>query len=284
MLVNMNEIMEIAEKTEIAIAAFNVPTLEMVRGVIHAAETLKLPVIIQHTEGHSKFITLEEIAPIMLRYAKEASVPVCVHLDHGATLDECVRAIKSGFTSVMFDASTKSFEDNVIETKKVVELAHAMGVSVEAELGHMLNSSIGAGEARSEATELYQYTEVDKAKKFINETNVDTLAIAVGTMHGIYLTKPVLNLARIKEIKDVVKIPLVLHGGSGLSDSDYKTAIRNGIRKINYYTYMNKAAGSAIADTINQNDAFTFFDEYSMLATDAVYKDATRIIKKFANI
>ncbi len=284
MLVTMNEIMDIAESKKIAIAAFNVPTLDMVRGVIQAAEELNLPVIIQHTEGHAKYITLEEIAPIMIRYAKEASVPVCVHLDHGVTLEECVRAIKSGFTSVMYDASTKTFEENISETRKVVELAHAFGVSVEAELGHMLNSSIGASEARGKATTSYRYTEVTEAQTFIDETGVDTLAIAVGTMHGIYLEKPVLNLNRVKEIKDQVKIPLVLHGGSGLADEDYKTAINNGIRKINYYTYMNTSAGKSVADQVKKDDDLRFYDEYTLLATKAIKNDALNIMKKFANV
>lgn len=282
MLVNMNKIMELAEKSSIAIAAFNVPSLEMVRGVISAAEELQLPVIIQHTEGHSKYITLEEIAPIMIRYAKEASIPVCVHLDHGATYEECMRAIKCGFTSVMYDASTKAFEENVAETKRVVETAHAFGVTVEAELGHMLNSEIGAGEARATTTESYQYTDVDMAERFVKETGVDTLAIAVGTVHGIYIEKPVLNLERVKEIKERVNIPLVLHGGSGLSDTDYATAIENGIRKINYYTYMNNAAGKAIAEKVKVDDEFTFFDEYMELAKDAIYHDAKKMMRKFS--
>lgn len=284
MLVTLKEVLAIAEEKEIAIGAFNTPTLEMVRGVIRAAEALNMPVIIQHTQGHSNFIDLEDIGPIMLHYAKKASVPVCVHLDHGDQFDDCVRAMKLGFTSVMYDASAKDFEVNVKETAEIVKIAKALGVSVEAELGHMLNSTIGAGEGRGAIDKAYSYTDPKQALEFVERTQVDCLAVAVGTVHGIYIEKPVLNLERVKEIKDEVKIPLVLHGGSGLTNEEYEVAIKNGIRKINYYTYMNKACGERLVKLCDGSQDYTFFDELSNEVIDAVQENIEHAIKTFANI
>lgn len=284
MLVTLKEVLAIAEEKEIAIGAFNTPTLEMVRGVIRAAEALNMPVIIQHTQGHSNFIDLEDIGPIMLHYARKASVPVCVHLDHGDQFDDCVRAMKLGFTSVMYDASAKDFEVNVKETAEIVKIAKALGVSVEAELGHMLNSTIGAGEGRGAIDKAYSYTDPKQALEFVERTQVDCLAVAVGTVHGIYIEKPVLNLERVKEIKDEVKIPLVLHGGSGLTNEEYEVAIKNGIRKINYYTYMNKACGERLVKLCDGSQDYTFFDELSNEVIDAVQENIEHAIKTFANI
>ena len=282
MLVTLKEILSIAQQQNIAIGAFNVPTLEMIRGVIEAAETLQLPVIIQHTQGHSNFIDLEDIGPIMLHYAKKASVPVCVHLDHGNEFEDCVKAMKLGFTSVMFDGSTKDFDTNVSQTQEIVKIAKSLGVSVEAELGHMLNSSIGAGEGRSEIDSPYQYTDPDQAKDFVNKTQVDCLAVAIGTVHGIYLEKPVLNLDRAREISDAIQIPLVMHGGSGLSISEYQTAITNGVRKINYYTYMNKHAAESLKNYFDKNEEYVFFDTISSLAIESIKQDIMNAMKIFA--
>lgn len=282
MLVTLKEVLSIAQQKEIAIGAFNVPTLEMVRGVIAAAESLSLPVIIQHTQGHSNFIDLEDIGPIMIHYAKKATVPVCVHLDHGDKFEDCVRAMKLGFTSVMFDGSSKDFQSNVNETKEIVKIAASLGVSVEAELGHMLNSTIGAGEGRTASSTPYQYTDPHQALDFVNQTNVDCLAVAVGTVHGIYVEKPVLNLERVKEIHDIIKLPLVMHGGSGLSVEEFQTAIKNGVRKINYYTYMNKAAAEGIQDYYSKNHEYVFFDEVSTIAINAIKNDISKAMKIFS--
>lgn len=283
MLVNLNEIFRIAEEKEIAIGAFNAPTLEMVRGVIAAAEKNDLPVILQHTEGHNKFISMEEISNIMLFYANRAKVPVCVHLDHGTSYEDCKRAIELGFTSVMFDGSMYNYETNIELTQKVVKIAHEHNVSVEAELGPMLNSTIGAGEGINYLSSEYRYTEVSEASDFVNLTNVDCLAIAVGTMHGIYVEKPKLNLNRIKEIKDSIHLPLVLHGGSGLEIQEYVTAVKNGIRKINYYTYMNCAGGNQAKKFIEGSSNYIFFDELSLSVTKAIENEVNDFIRIISN-
>ena len=199
MLVTMKEILEDAKEKKYAVGAFNVPNLESIQAVISAAEELNVPVIIQHAEVHENLITMQEIGPIMLDYARRASVPVCVHLDHGASFDLCVQAIRLGFTS-----------------------AHAVGAGVEAELGHIFTSAVGGGEGRGAvgaedfASLEDCYTDPDTAKAFVEGTGVDALAISFGTTHGVYLTEPKLDLNRITEIKNKIDIPFVMHGGSGV--------------------------------------------------------------------
>ncbi|WP_413537654.1 class II fructose-bisphosphate aldolase [Enterococcus malodoratus] len=288
MLVTLSELLKDAKEGQYAVGAFNVPNLEAIRGVIQAAEELNSPVILQHAEVHENLIGLEEIGPIMLQYARAAKVPVAVHLDHGATFEMCVKAIRMGFTSVMYDASSKEYEVNLAESKEIVKIAHAAGVSVEAELGHIFTSAVGGGEGRgSDSSEDYEdledvYTDPDLAKVFVEETGVDCLAIGFGTVHGIYLKEPKLDLNRISQIKEKIDVPFVMHGGSGVSEENYRIAIKNGICKINYYTYMNKAAGKAVQEDVkNTSGDAVFFDELSLSATAAMKDNAKSAMKIF---
>lgn len=288
MLVTLSELLKDAKEGQYAVGAFNVPNLEAIRGVIQAAEELNSPVILQHAEVHENLIGLEEIGPIMLQYARAAKVPVAVHLDHGATFEMCVKAIRMGFTSVMYDASSKEYEVNLAESKEIVKIAHAAGVSVEAELGHIFTSAVGGGEGRgSDSSEDYEdledvYTDPDLAKAFVEETGVDCLAIGFGTVHGIYLKEPKLDLNRISQIKEKIDVPFVMHGGSGVSEENYRIAIKNGICKINYYTYMNKAAGKAVQEDMkNTSGDAVFFDELSLSATAAMKDNAKAAMKIF---
>lgn len=288
MLVTLSELLKDAKEGQYAVGAFNVPNLEAIRGVIQAAEELDSPVILQHAEVHENLIGLEEIGPIMLQYARAAKVPVAVHLDHGATFEMCVKAIRMGFTSVMYDASSKEYEVNLAESKEIVKIAHATGVSVEAELGHIFTSAVGGGEGRgSDSSEDYEdledvYTDPDLAKVFVEETGVDCLAIGFGTVHGIYLKEPKLDLNRISQIKEKIDVPFVMHGGSGVSEENYRIAIKNGICKINYYTYMNKAAGKAVQEDMkNTSGDAVFFDELSLSATAAMKDNAKAAMKIF---
>lgn len=279
MLTNLNEIFEYANKHKIAIGAFNIPTLPMIRSVIETAEKNNTPVIIQHTEGHNHFISMEEVAYIGRYYAEKASIPVCLHLDHGSSFAQCTKAIDLGFTSVMIDWSMKSFEENVVETQKVVQYAKPKHVTVEAELGYMLNSEVGKGEGVELSDSEYQYTDPFQAASFVNQTSVDCLAIAVGTVHGLYITEPKLNLEVIEDIATETRVPLVLHGGSGLKDYEYKIAIRNGIRKINYYTYMNKAGGEAVRNIVNETEEYYFFDDQSHKAEEAMKRNIDHFLQ-----
>mgnify|MGYP002801710784 FL=1 len=287
MLVTLKELLDQAKEEKKAVGAFNGTTLEAIRGIIQAAEELDTPVILQHAQSHDDMIDLEEIGPVMLYYAKRAKVPVALHLDHGSTLERCVQALRLGFTSVMYDASAKSFEENVEETKEIVKIAHAVGASVEAELGHIFTSEVVHGEGGdSDSKDDYEnlddiYTDPQVAKEFVEKTGVDCLAVAFGTTHGVYLTEPKLDLPRVARIGDAANVPLVMHGGSGVSDEDYKVAIENGICKVNYYTYMNTAGGRASKEYWEDEEKPLFYDSMSLAATEAIKEDVKKAIKVF---
>ena len=287
MLVTLKELLDQAKIEHKAVGAFNGTTLEAIRGIIQAAEELNCPVILQHAQSHDDIIDLEEIGPVMKYYAERAKVPVALHLDHGSSFERCVQALRLGFTSVMYDASAKSFEENAEETKEIVRIAHAVGASVEAELGHIFTSEVVHGEGGSaDSKDDYDdlddiYTEV--AKKFVELTGVDCLAIAFGTTHGVYLTEPKLDLPRVAKIREAANVPLVMHGGSGVSDEDYAVAIENGICKVNYYTYMNVAGGKASKE-FWKDDETNFYDSMAIKATEAIKEDVKRAIKVFQKL
>ena len=289
MLVTLKELLDQAKEEKKAVGAFNGTTLEAIRGIIQAAEELNSPVILQHAQSHDDIIDLEEIGPIMKYYAQRASVPVALHLDHGSSFDRCVQAIRLGFTSVMYDASAKSFEENVEETAEIVKIANACNVSVEAELGHIFTSEIVHGEGgNADSKDDYEdlddiYTDPQVAKEFVEKTGVDCLAVAFGTTHGVYLTEPKLDLPRVKRILEATNVPLVMHGGSGVSDEDYAVAIENGICKVNYYTYMNQAGGKA-SKAYWEKDTNNFYDSMSLAATEAIKEDVKRAIRVFQKI
>lgn len=290
MLVSLKELMEDAEKGSYAVGAFNVSNLESLMAIMQAAEETGRGVILNYAEVHAPFLSMEQAALIMLDAAKKAKVPVCVHLDHGSSMESCIQAIRLGFTSVMLDASAEDYETNVRETKEIVRLAHSVGVTVEAELGHIFSSDMGLAESPKEAETLESfdsaedvYTDPATAKDFVERTGVDVLAIAFGTTHGIYTKKPKLDLERITKIKEAIDIPFVMHGGSGLSKEEFQTAIRNGIRKINYYTYMTLAGGRAVKEALDQKspDENVFFHDIPMIAVEAMKENVKEAIQVF---
>lgn len=246
MLVTLSEILELAQARKCAVGSFNTPNLESVMAVINAAEELKVPVVIMHAEVHEALMPIDVIGPIMVERAKAASVPVCVHLDHGENLSYLVKALNLGFTSVMFDGSALSYEENVANTRLAVKFAHAKGASVEGEIGVLGKRELGPGHDRIENQPEEIYTDPDLAARFVKETEIDALACSFGTAHGIYLKKPKLDMGVLERVKQRVDIPLVMHGGSGVSEEDYRKVIARGVRKINYYTYMAKAGGSGV--------------------------------------
>lgn len=290
MLVSLKELMKDAEKGGYAVGAFNVSNLESLMAIMQAAEETGCGVILNYAEVHAPFLSMEQAALIMLDAAKKAKVPVCVHLDHGSSMESCIQAIRLGFTSVMLDASAEDYETNVRETKEIVRLAHSVGVTVEAELGHIFSSDMGLAESPKEAETLESfdsaedvYTDPATAKDFVERTGVDVLAIAFGTTHGIYTKKPKLDLERITKIKEAIDIPFVMHGGSGLSKEEFQTAIRNGIRKINYYTYMTLAGGRAVKEALDQKspDENIFFHDIPMIAVEAMKENVKEAIQVF---
>lgn len=248
MLVNLKEILRIAEAKKIAIGSFNTPNLESIQAVIGAAEELNVPVIIMHAEVHENISPLSIIGKVMVQCAKDAKIPVCVHLDHGEHLEYLNRALEIGFTSVMYDGSALPYEENVANTCIAVSMAHRIGASVEAEIGTLGKRELAYHFTQPDmADEPKQvYTNPYDAERFVKETGIDALACSFGTAHGLYLTKPKLDMQVLDEIKKRVAVPLVMHGGSGVSEDDYRTVISKGIRKINYYTYMAKAGGENI--------------------------------------
>lgn len=234
-LVTSEQMLLDAQKGGYAVGAFNVENMEMVKAVITAAEELHAPVMLQTTPSTVKYGTLETYFGIVAAEAGKASVPVCLHLDHGSSFELAVQAIKAGYTSVMIDGSHESFEDNIAVSKKVVDVAKACGIPVEAELG-----KVGGKEDDLEA-EADTNTDPAEAKEFAERTGVSSLAIAIGTAHGFYAGTPVLDKERVSEIRKVVSVPLVLHGASGLSDEDVRECVQRGMCKVNFATELRVA-------------------------------------------
>ena len=247
MLMNMKDLLAVANEHKFAVPAFNISDYSMMNGIFEASEEKQAPVIIAIHPDELKH-TGTEIVKAIIEKAHKATVPVCIHLDHGATFEQVMLAIQSGFTSVMIDGSSLSFEDNIAVCKKVAEAAHAVNVSVEGELG-----TIGSTDAQAEAgANTIIYTDPDAAVKFVEATGVDTLAIAIGTSHGIYPKgmKPELKLDLLKVIKSKVSIPLVLHGASGLSDEDVMDCVKRGICKVNFATELRAAYSKAVKELL----------------------------------
>lgn len=285
MLATLNDVMKIAEEKKIAVGSFNTPNLEALQAVIEAAEELDLPVIIQFAQCHEPWIPLAMIGPIMVNAAKKSKVPVCVHLDHGETLEYLQQALDMGFTSIMYDGSTLSYEENLENTKRAVAMATKTGASVEAELGSMGRRESGAGDDSGENDDTKIYTDPHQAKVFVEETGIDALACSFGTTHGIYLTQPKLDFDVVKNVRALTEqIPIVMHGGSGVSREDYRKVIEAGTRKVNYFTYMDKSGGNAVAEYVNsvKEGEPLFFSSASMAARDAMKENVKAAMKMFA--
>ena len=229
MIVSLKEMLQAADKGRYAVGAFNCLSLENVEGAIAAAEELRSPIIIQLAEVQFPCAPMNLMAPIYLEAARKASVPVVVHLDHGQSFETCAEAIRLGFGSVMFDGASLPFEENVRITREVTRMAKAMGVDVEAELGKV-------GDVGVDDDKVDLFTDVEESARFIEQTGVDALAVAIGNQHGRYVATPKLNIDRLIELHERNRMPLVLHGGSGTSVEDFKACIHNGICKINVAT------------------------------------------------
>ena len=242
MLVNLNDVLKKAQKEHYGVGLFNTTDTDMLQAVIEAAEELNSPVVIGTAEVLLPFGELKLIAPSVIAAAKRAKVPVVVHYDHGLTFDRCMEALKLGFSSVMFDGSTKDYETNLKETQEIVKIAHSFGATVEGEIGHVGNADVGD----ESLTDMY--TTPEEAKAYVEATGVDALAVAIGSAHGVYKKKPMLNIERLKEIRAKIDTPLVLHGGSGLSDDDFRNTVREGIAKVNIFTDMCLAGDRAMKE------------------------------------
>ncbi|MBQ7726217.1 MAG: class II fructose-bisphosphate aldolase [Clostridia bacterium] len=246
MLANLNDVLKPAQQKGYAVGLFNTTDTDMLEAAISAAEEMKSPIIIGTAEVLLPYGELKLIAPAMIAAAKRASVPVVVHYDHGLTFERCMEALRLGFTSVMFDGSAGEEEQNLKDTAEIVKIAHAFGATVEGEIGHVGEAASGDNETSD------RYTTPAEAVRFLEKTGVDALAIAIGTAHGAYREKPCLDLERLQQIRAQVEQPLVLHGGSGLSDDDFRNTIRCGIAKINIFTDLCVAGEKAVDDARKQ--------------------------------
>lgn len=249
MLVTGKELLLDAQKRGYAVGAFNVNNMEIVQAIIEAAEETNSPVILQASQGGIKYAGVEYIAALGKIAARNAKVPVALHLDHGTDFDQVMLCIRHGFTSVMIDGSRFPLDENIAYTKKVIEVAHAVGVSVEAELGKIGGTEDHITVDERDAT----FTDPDEALRFVNETNVDFLAIAVGTAHGVYKGEPKLDFDRIKTLRGILRVPLVLHGSSGVPEEALKKAISLGIAKINIDTDLRIAFADGVKNFIKEN-------------------------------
>lgn len=254
-LITLKEILNDAKRSNYAVGMFDVVNSDSLKAIINGAEECNSPVIIALAEVHLPYAPLELFAPLMVAEAKRSKVPVAVHLDHGITYNTIIKTMNYGFTSVMFDGSTLDYEDNVLSTKEMVKIAKVLGISIEAELGH-----VGGSEAGGEDDFEEFYTDPELACDFVERTGIDALAVAIGTVHGEYIKKPCLDLNRLSEIHSKVDVPLVLHGGSGLSDQDFQDCIDRGIRKINIFTDMSRSAAESVKEFLNNNNKAQCFE------------------------
>lgn len=270
MLVNLNDVLRPAQQGHYAVGLFNTTDTDMLQAAIEAAEEMRAPIIIGTAEVLLPYGELQLIAPSVIAAAKRARVPVVVHYDHGLTFDRCMEALRLGFSSVMYDASAKPYAQNIQETREIVRIAHAFGVTVEGEIGHVgsADGSDPAGEDR--------YTTLQEATDYLRDTGVDALAIAIGTAHGAYKTAPKLSFDRLAQIRAAVDAPLVLHGGSGLSDDDFRRAVQGGIAKVNIFTDLCLAGMAAQKQAVAENRDY--------LSARNLKKDAIReaVMKKMA--
>ena len=276
MLVNMREMLKTAEKEGYGIGFFNAVNVEMARAVIETAEEMNSPVIIGTAEILLPMMELQNVADYLIPMAGRASVPVCVHYDHGLTYDRCMEALALGFTSIMYDCSTLSYEENVRRVSEMVSICHEKDVTVEGELGHVGDNE-GPGRILKPED---LFTDPDQAVDYVSRTGVDALAVAVGNAHGDYKFPPKLDFDRIRTISERTGVPLVLHGGSGLADDAFRRAVREGVRKINIFTDLDKAGRKGAEEAINNGiSTLSGIMSYEIAAMKAVVREKISLFR-----
>ncbi len=280
----MSEMLRDAARRGYAVPCFNAINLDMIRGIIAAAEEERSPVILCHAEIHFKYTPLETIAPIMVRAMNEAKVPVSILLDHGKSFSAVMKAMHLGFNAIMFDGSEHDYEENVRRTAEVVKIARTLGVSVEGELGYVTRPKSGGAEGEDDDSiidDTSLYTDPQQAKDFVERTGIDALAAAFGTVHGIYLKKPELDVERLERIRDAAGVPIVMHGGSGLSEEEFHRTIDRGVAKINYYTGMALKVMDRARERIAGTTGSLFYHEHMMQVIQDIKEDAQSIMRTF---
>lgn len=273
-LAKLEDLLIKAEEGNYAVGAFSVANMEMIIGAVKAAEELKSPIILQIAESRLKHSPLYLIGPVMMEAAKKSKVPIAVHLDHGLTIQCINKALDLGFTSVMIDGSRYSLEKNIDITNKVVKIARKYNASVEAEIGRVGGSEDNSQDISS------MYTDVDEAYRFFNQTNVDALAIGIGNAHGVYKGAPKLNFDVLTSIDNKINVPLVLHGGSGISDDDFRKCVSLGIKKINIATATFMSVAQKVKNLCSKSGNLDYFELHDA-EIEGAYLNVKRHIKIF---
>jgi fructose-bisphosphate aldolase class II len=281
-LVNLVELLSTAQDGAYAVGAFDVVSAEYARAIVGAAEQERSPLVLMVLEGYQLYSEMEILIPSLCRLAERSSVPVAVHLDHATRWETVVKAVQAGCTSVMLDRSGDPYRENVAQTREVVRLCTPLNVSVESEIGSVKGSeAIGSATLATSDVDPRYFTQVEEAERFARDTQVDALAVSVGNTHGWYKGRPELDLERIEAISKLAAVPLVLHGGSGLSDQDFRNAIRRGMRKVNINTSLIAAAGGRVASLLQQNPESLNYPELLYSAHQAVAAEARRLMGVF---
>lgn len=271
-IVSFKNLLEKANKNSYAVGAFNISDLDTARAVIRGAEAENSPVIIQIWEGIFNYINADELVPYVRAEIEKSSVPVALHLDHAESFDKIANVIGTGFNSVMIDVSREALEENIRISSEVVNMAHNKGIEVEAELGH-----IGTGDRSPETSREELLTDPVKAVEFVDKTNIDSLAVAIGTAHGVYSYEPKLDFNRLKKINENISIPLVLHGGSNTPEEGIKKSIELGISKINVATDLNIAYFNKLKFDLNSPD---FSPHFPLVVSEPARKEITRVVRE----
>ncbi|MBO4537289.1 MAG: class II fructose-bisphosphate aldolase [Erysipelotrichaceae bacterium] len=285
MLVTAKELLQEAEERKTAIGAFNVTGMATMCAILEAAEELNEPVIIDFAPVHEEMgiIELDRIGPAMVALAKASKVKVCCHLDHGVEIDTIRKALEMGFTSCMYDGSALPYDENVANTKRVVEMAKAYDASVEAELGKMAGLTLNNDHVVvNRAIDRANFTSPDQARDFVKATGIDMLACSFGTSHGLYVKAPVLDSELVGELREASGVPIVMHGGSGVTAEEIHKCVRNGVRKINYYTYMATAGGEAVRDSM-PSEGHVYYHDLQVIGRKAMKENVRQAILLFTN-
>jgi fructose-bisphosphate aldolase class II len=287
MLANPKEILKDAEKNKYAIAGINATSLEAIMAVIEAAEELDAPVMLSHAQLHEPFAPIDVFGPLFVHFAMRAKVPVIIHLDHGLTMEYVMKAVRNGFTSIMYDCAHLPFEENVHNVVEFTKTAHNLGIIVEAEVGRMPSNVVGHGGCTEYGVAIENirdyFTKPKEAAEFVKRTGVDMLTVSFGTVHGLFVEKPNLDIALLKKIKEVTDSALVMHGSTGVDDAQILDAISNGLSKINYYTGMGTAPVPSIAKSIEKAEIPLYFHDIAHEAKEIMKEKAKERILLFQN-
>lgn len=286
MLVNIREILDDARRNNYAIGCINTPNMDLLRALIGGAEDVGAPLIIDHAQVHDAAIPVERMAPHMVEFAKQAKVPVAVHVDHGSDPRFIWRCLRAGFTSAMYDLSTLPYEQNLAKVTEFTRIAHELDITVEAELGMMTSTLHDSHEGSSTPTDIRDtFTDPDLAARFATESGVDALAVCFGTVHGIYQAEPDLDIQHLEKLRAAVpaETALVMHGSSGVSFEQITQAINAGITKINYYSYFAADGSRYAAEYIQQASGPVFYHDLTEATTGYLRQKAAELITLFAN-